>query len=171
LVIALVSAAPLSLLHADEMNDLISTVMQASPEVKARARSYEGSSKRSPVSAKATVDEKRSSVPNMQIPDSEVLEVSSKFPRNYIGKYVYGVVSAGAGGEIDASGPALIGFWAANKRGFYLETMDQGVIKKLNQYKYGTKFVIPRECPLKIVQKCGFNYIVHLPFEAPIPKQ
>jgi hypothetical protein len=172
LAIALACTAPLSLLHADEMNDLISTVMQASTEVKAKAQAYQHPSKKASSSAKSTSSGRSSTgVPDMQIPDSEVLEVASKFPRNYMGKYVYGTVTAGHGGEVFAGSPALIGFWAKNMRCFYLETMDQRIIDKLNQYPYGTKFVIPRECPLKIVQKCGFNYIVHLPFESPTPNQ
>ena len=172
LSIAFICAVSSSLLHADEMNDLMSTVIQASPEVKAKAQTYQHSSKsRSSFSKRSSDKGKPPGVPDLKIPDSEVLEVASKFPKDYIGKYVYGVVTAGHGGEIVAGNPALLGFWAANKRCFYLETMDQGVIDKLNQYPYGTKFVIPRECPLKIVQKCAFNYIVHLPFETMHPNQ
>ena len=167
LAIALACVATLPLLNADEMNDLITTVMQASPEVRTKAQSSHSSSRKSsPVSA-SSVGKKTTSEINMQIPDSESLEVSSRFPRNYIGKYVYGPVTAGCGGDIFGGNPALIGFWAKNMRCFYLETMDQGIIQKLNKYPYGTKFIIPRECPLKIVQKCGFNYILHLPFETP----
>ena len=153
-------------LKADEMNDLISTVIQASPEVKKSARSYNHSNAPSE-KKKVSQTGGHNDIPNLNIPDSEVLEASSKFPRNYIGKYVYGEVTKGYGSTTeDTKGAALIGFWAKNMRCFYLETKDPEVIAKMEQYPLHTKFIIPRECPLKIVQKCGFNYILHLPFES-----
>jgi len=160
LSIALIFAASASLLHADEMNDLISTVIQASPEVKVKAQAYQRSNKKASPSAKSSVG-----VPNILIPDSEVLDVSAKFPKDYIGKYVYGTVYFGNNMTFASEDVTSISFYAKNLRGFLLETKDEKVIQKLLTYQHGDKFLIPRECPLKIVQKCGFNYIVHLPFE------
>ena len=167
LAIALACAASLTQLHADEMNDLMSTVMQASPEVKAKAQAYQRSSKKAFSSAKAPgVGKVATGVPNMQISDSEVLDVSAKFPKDYIGKYVYGTVYFGNNMTFPGEDVTSISFYAKNLRGFLLETKDEKVIQKLLTYQHGDKFFIPRECPLKIAQKCGFNYIVHLPFEA-----
>lgn len=172
LTFVLACPALLSQLHADEMNDLMTTVMQASPEVKAKAQAYQHSSKKVSSSAKSTNSDRSSTgVPDMQIPDSEVLEVASKFPRNYIGKYVYGPVTFGDLSDFGSESGYLIGFWAKNKRCFYLETMDPQVAAKFKTYTYGTKFEIPRTCPLRIVKKCAFNYIVRLPFEAANPNQ
>ena len=161
LSIALASTASLTQLHADDMNDLISTVIQASPDVKVKAQAYQRYNKKASPSANSSVG-----VPNMQIPDSEVLEVASKFPRDYVGKYVYGTVTFG---DLSDFGPEVgytIGFWAQNKRPFYLNTKDPNIAENFRKFSYGTKFEIPRACPLRIVKKAAFNYIVQLPFEA-----
>ena len=85
-------------IRADEVNNLIETVLEASPTARARAESYAAeAAKRTP--AKKTpeknepqaADPKRS-VPTLQNPEEDLLEVSSKFPKNMIGKYVYGPV-------------------------------------------------------------------------------
>lgn len=168
MAIVLVCVAPLNLLHADEMNDLMSTVMQASPEVKAKAHAYDRSAKKSSSSVKSSSAGKNSAgVPNMQIPDSEVLEASSKFPKDYIGKYVYGTVYFGNNMTFPGEDVTSISFYAKNLRGFLLETKDEKVIQKLLTYQHGDKFFIPRECPLKIHEKAGINYFVRLPFESP----
>jgi hypothetical protein len=144
------------------VNNLISTVLASSASERAKLTKFKSEN---PNKVKLSKNNS-SNVPSIQIPDSDVLEVSSKFPKDYLGKYVYGEVTKGYGSTMaDTGGAALIGFWAKNMRCFYLETKNPEVIAKMDQYPPHTRFVIPRECPLKIVQKCGFNYIVHTPFE------
>jgi hypothetical protein len=166
LAIVLAYSAPLSLLHADEMNDLISTVMQASPEVKAKAQAYVRPSKKASPSTKApSAGKNLTGVPNMQIPDGEVLEVASKFPKDYVGKYVYGPVTFGNMDDPDSTGVAIIRFWSKNMRCYAFKTGNPAIIQTFHGFQYGSKFMIPRDCPLQIFDKAGFNYLLKLPFD------
>jgi hypothetical protein len=170
LFIAFICAASASLLHADEMNDLMSTLIQASPEVKAKAQAYKHPSKKVVSSEKASPSAKSSvGVPNIQIPDSEVLEACAKFPKLFVGKYIYGEVFFGDIVNFSGESNTSICFYAKNLRGFWLDTQDDKIIEKFKSYKHGDKFFISRECPLRITEKSGFNYFVRLPFEAPCP--
>ena len=159
-------------IRADEVNNLIETVLEASPTARARAESYAAeAAKRTP--AKKTpeknepqaADPKRS-VPTLQIPEEDLLEVSSKFPKNMIGKYVYGPVILDDFQVYQYDDSAFIGFFAKNLRCFSLKTRDPLVIEKFSKLRRGMKFTIPKEFPLRIVS-AGFarRYGLNMPFE------
>ncbi len=171
-VVCLLVLYPLPLgVRADEVNNLIETILEASPTARAGAASYSAeAAKRTP--AKKTPDKKepptaapKRSVPTLQIPGEDLLEVSSRFPKNYIGKYVYGPVILHDYQAYEYDDSALIGFTAKNWRGFYLETRDPLIIEKFSKLRRGMKFMIPRDFPLRIVGKPGLSYILNMPFE------
>jgi hypothetical protein len=146
----------------DMVNNLISTVLASSASERAKLAKFKSEN---PNKVKLS-NNKTSIVPNIQIPDTDVLEVSSKFPKDYLGKYVYGTVYFGNNMTFPGEDVTSISFYAKNLRGFLLETKDEKVIQKLLTYQHGDKFLIPRECPLKIHEKAGINYFVRLPFES-----
>lgn len=143
----------------DQVNDLISTILAVSPQERAKAARFKMSrNSRSKQSQTA-----QSSVPNLAIPDNQLLNVDEKFPKDYVGKYVYGRVSFKS---IKQEGnDAKIQFSAAGYRGFFFYTKDPCIISAFSQFSWGTKFDIPRECPLRILTKDLTFYVVRLPFD------
>jgi hypothetical protein len=151
-------------IRADETADLMQTILQASPTERAKAQKMTSSSSRKSYGAKkATASGGSSLVPNLGIPESQLLEVNSKFPKDFVGKYVYGPVSFKS---ISQEGnDVCITFTAKGYRGFNFYTKDPAVIQTFSQCGWGTKFNIPKECPLRILTKELFQYVVRLPFD------
>ena len=155
--------------RADEINDLIKTILDASPSARAGAESYAAeAAKRSPqqkILKKKQAPPAKPSIPVLQIPEEDLLEVDSKFPKDFVGKYIYGVSTLHDYQVFEDDDSALIGFAPKNWRGFYLQTRDPLVIKKFATLRRGMKFTIPKEFPLRIVGKQGFSYTVQVPSE------
>ena len=150
-------------LHADETADLMQTILQASPTERAKAQKVITSSQRKSAGTKKSSSSNSSLVPNLGIPESQLLEVNSKFPKDFVGKYVYGPVSFKS---ITREGnDVCIGFTAKGYRMFNLYTKDPDVIQTFSQCGWGTKFTIPRDCPLRILTKDLMFYVVRLPFD------
>lgn len=151
-------------LRADETTDLMQTILQASPTERAKAQKMASSAPRKTSGAKKSSASGGSSlVPNLGIPESQLLEVNSKFPKDFVGKYVYGPVSFKS---ISQEGnDVCITFTAKGYRGFNFYTKDPAVIQTFSQCGWGTKFNIPKECPLRILTKELFDYVVRLPFD------
>lgn len=150
-------------LRADETADLMQTILQVSPTERAKAQKMASSSPRKSSGSKKATVSNSSMVPNLGIPESQLLEVNSKFPKDFVGKYVYGPVSFKS---ISQEGNDVrIGFTAKGYRGFSFYTKDPAVIQAFSQCGWGAKFVIPKECPLRILTKDLTYYVVRLPFD------
>jgi len=145
----------------DDVNDLISTILDVSPTARSKAAKIAGKSR----SKTQTPRKSRSgrAIPNLGIPESQLLEASSKFPKDYVGKYVYGRVSF-KGISIEGR-DACISFTAKGYRMFRFYTKDPNVIRAFSQFTWGTKFIIPKDCPLKILTKDITFYVVRLPWD------
>lgn len=146
--------------RADEVNDLIETILEASPKQRAAVSSYK---KVKPKSASSKP--RKAAVPNMGIPESKLLEVGSKFPKNAEGFYVYGPVTLKTM-RLEETGEPCLPLWSRNGRRFLLYTRDPQVLAAFSG-GWGSRYVIPRECPLKIVAKDVLpgTYAVRLPFD------
>jgi hypothetical protein len=169
-------AIPIPFAQADDVDNLIETILETSPATRAKAESYAAeTAKPTPTPKnpkKKTSAAPKPSIPVLQIPEEYLLEVSSKFPKNYIGKYVYGPVTMDDFQISNDDDSAFIGFFAKNLRSFYLETRDLPVIIKFSQLRRGSKFIIPKEFPLRIVSGGTFiRYGCHLPFEKFLPSK
>ena len=156
---------------ADEVNDLIETILDASPAARVGAESYASESakrgfpQKTQAKKQTKVGVAKPKIPLLQIPEEDLLEASSKFPKNFIGKYIYGPVTLHDFQFYEDDNSALIGFTAKNWRGFYLETRDPLIIEKFSRLSRGMQFTIPQEFPLRIVGKPGLSYILNMPFE------
>lgn len=150
-------------LRADETADLMQTILQASPTERAKAQKMASSSPRKSSGSKKATVSNSSLVPNLGIPESQLLEASSKFPKDFVGKYVYGPVSfkliRQEGNDV------CIGFTAKGYRMFDLYTRDPQVIQAFSSCGWGAKFTIPKDCPLRILTKNLMTYVVRLPFD------
>lgn len=143
----------------DQVNDLISTILAVSPNERAKAARF----KSARTTKSKNTQTAQSSVPNLGIPENQLLNVDEKFPKDYVGKYVYGRVSFKS---IRQEGnDAAIMFTAKGYRGFQFYTKDPYIINAFSQFTWGTKFDIPKECPLRILTKDFTFYVVRLPFD------
>lgn len=151
--------APTTLLRADDVNDLIGTILDASPKERASAAKYK------PSKTKSTSKKTKSAIPNMGIPDSEVFDVAAKLPPDSIGKYVYGKVTLKTV-ERTQTGEWSIPLIAKNGRRFNLYTSDPAVANAFNE-GWGAQYFINRDCPLRIIAKDIMPgwYVVRLPFD------
>lgn len=145
--------------RADDVNDLIGTILDASPKEKAKAAKYK-TSKAKPSSKKT-----KSGIPDMRIPESEVFDVAAKLPPDSIGKYVYGKVTLKTVSRTE-TGEWSIPLLAKNGRKFTLYTADPYVANAFND-GWGAQYYIHRECPLRIIAKDIMPgwYVVRLPFD------
>ena len=76
--------------HADEVNDLIETILQASPSEREKLETYNKSiAKKQKKSAKKSEATSNVSAiaPDMGIPESQLLDASAKFPNDIQGNY------------------------------------------------------------------------------------
>lgn len=94
--------------HGEEVNDLIEAILESSPVARSKAESYAAttskeknfkkaseasipkSNTRKPLRTEAT--EPKPPIPVLEIPSEDLLAVEAKFPKNYVGKFVYGRV-------------------------------------------------------------------------------
>ena len=148
-----------SQIRADDVNDLIGTILDASPKEKAKAAKYK-TSKAKPSSSKT-----KSGIPDMRIPDSEVFEAAAKLPPDAIGKFVYGKVTLKTVSRKE-TGEWSIPLYAKNGRKFTLYTADPVVANAFSD-GWGAQYLIHRECPLRIIAKGVMPgwYVVRLPFD------
>jgi hypothetical protein len=142
------AAIPPSL--ADEVNDLIETILEASPQERAKVANYQAAStkKKAPAKKKTTTAESKPLVPDLGIPDDQVFDAAAKFPKDIVGKYIYGPVTLKS--IFGQNGEAEINLTAKNMRMFALYTTDPDVVAAFNG-GWGAKYTIPRSCPLRIV--------------------
>jgi hypothetical protein len=145
---------------SDDVNDLIETILEASPQQRAKVASYK---KVQPKSSSSRP--RKAAVPNMGIPANKLLEVGSKFPKNPEGFYIYGPVTLKTISREETGEPCLP-LWSRNARRFLLYTRDPQVLAAFSG-GWGSRYMIPKECPLKIVAKDVFpgTYAVRLPFD------
>jgi hypothetical protein len=145
--------------NRDDVNDLISTILDVSPTARAKAAKISTKSRsKSPRRSRAG-----STIPSLGIPESQLLEASSKFPKDFVGRYVYGRVSF-KGISLEGR-DACISFTSKGYRMFRFYTKDPNVIRAFSQFTWGTKFIIPKDCPLKILTKDLTFYVVRLPWD------
>lgn len=145
--------APTTQLRADDVNDLIGTILDASPTQKKQAAKFK-KSKAAPA------------VPDMGIPKDQIFDVSAKFPNDMVGKYVDGYLTQKSM-EAKPTGEVGIHFVSKNGRHYFLYTREPGIIAAFKNAGWGAKFVIPQDCPLRIVGKDLMPgwYIVRLPWD------
>jgi hypothetical protein len=158
IAILLVTGA-IKTVKADEIQDLIGTVIDASPTEKANATRI---TKKMPKS-KSSTSSKGATIPNLGIPEDQLLEASSKFPKDFVGKYVYGTIEFRGVSELEDE-PGIM-FDALNGRSFTLWTKDPAVIDRFKSMPWKTKLTIPKECPLRILSKGLFTYMLRMPFD------
>jgi hypothetical protein len=143
------AAIPPSL--ADEVNDLIETILEASPQERAKVANYQSAhtKKKAPAKKKTTpAAESKPVVPDLGIPDDQVFDAAAKFPKDIVGKYIYGPVTLKS--IFGQNGEAEIHITSKNMRSFLLYTSDPDVVAAFNG-GWGAKYMIPRSCPLRIV--------------------
>jgi hypothetical protein len=100
----------------------------------------------------------------MGIPESELLDASAKFPKDIQGKYIYGTVTFKAVRQYESE--PHIQFSSKNGRIFLLYTTDREVLNTFSQMTWGTKFTIPKECPLRLLARdLPGMYVVRLPYD------
>jgi len=150
LALATMAFATIQTIRADEVNDLIETILEASPKERAKVASYQAAStkKKAPPKKKTTTAESKPLVPDLGIPDDQVFDAAAKFPKDIVGKYIYGPVTLKS--IFNQNGEAEIHITAKNMRSFLLYTRDPDVVTAFNG-GWGAKYTIPRSCPLRIV--------------------
>jgi hypothetical protein len=151
-----------------EVNNLINTILQLSPAERAKLESYNKSAAKKPKkSAKKSeaTSKTQSIVPDMEIPESQLLDAAAKFPEDIRGKYIYGTVTFKALRNFE--GEPHIQFSSKNRRIFILYTRDSAVLNAFSQLTWGTKFTIPKECPLRLLSRdlLPGAYVVRLPYD------
>ncbi len=148
-----------SQIRADDVNDLIGTILDASPKEKAKAAKFKTSK------AKSSSSKTKSGIPDMRIPESEVFDVAAKLPPDSIGKYVYGKVTLKTVSRTE-TGEWSMPLFAKNGRKFTLYTADPIVANAFSD-GWGAQYFIHRECPLRIIAKDVMPgwYVVRLPFD------
>jgi hypothetical protein len=182
----LFQSVPLWTAHGEEVNDLIEAILESSPAARAKAESYAAttskeknfkkaseasipkSNTRKPLRTKAT--EPKPPIPVLEIPSEDLLAVDAKFPKNYVGKFVYGRVKLTyIQPQQYADLDPYVTLEASNLRGFYLDFQDPEMVRLLSKYRRGDVFVIPKEHPLRIVGRSPLGpfgpYWLKLPSE------
>ena len=151
-----------------EVNDLINTILEVSPAERAKLESYNKSVAKKPKKIPKKPEPKskaQSLVPDMGISESQLLDGAAKFPEDIQGKYIYGTVTFKALRNYE--GEPYIQFSSKNRRIFILYTRDPAVLNAFSQLTWGTKFTIPKECPLRLLSRdlLPGSYVVRLPYD------
>lgn len=153
--------------HADEVNDLIETILQASPSEREKLETYNKSiAKKQKKSAKKSEATSNVSAiaPDMGIPESQLLDASAKFPNDIQGNYIYGTVTFKAVRQLGEE--PYIQFGSKNGRIYILYTRDQALLSAFSYITWGTKFTIPKNFPLRLVARSfPGSYVVRLPYD------
>lgn len=155
--------APAHNLRADDVNNLIETILEASPETKARVTTHIKTNNKPLKENKET--KKKDDVPDLHIPEDLKFEASSKLPKDCRGKYIYGIVKIN---YISTSDEDFYMTFVSpkNNRGFAFETKNMDVINKLRLYKAGDLLTIPEKFPLEIYNKTFTGaYWLKIPYE------
>jgi hypothetical protein len=156
-------------LHANEaeVNNLIETIIQASPSEREKLESYKKSIAKKPKknTKKSEATSKISAIASdMRIPESQLLDASAKFPNNIQGNYIYGAVTFKAVRQLGEE--PYIQFGSKNGRIYILYTRDQALLSAFSQITWGTKFTIPKDFPLRLVARLfPGSYVVRLPYD------
>jgi hypothetical protein len=150
--------------RADEVTDLVKLILETSPQERAKASAYKAKKQSSPnKSAPKPSQHRESASPALDLPPDHVFDVSAKLPKDIVGKYVYGQVTMSGRLHI-VDGVADICFVAKNGRGFFFEFTDPILIERFSKFRNGEKFVIPKDFPLKVINKTfTAAYWVRLP--------
>ena len=184
-VYLLFQSVPLWTAHGEEVNDLIEAILESSPAARAKPESYaattskeknlkkssqvstQKSNTQKPLRTEAT--EPKSLIPVLKIPSQDLLAVDAKFPKNYVGKFVYGQVKLTYIQPVQyVDFDPYLTFEASNLRGFLLDFHDPDMVRRLSKYRRGDVFVIPIEHPLRIVGRSWLfgPYLLKLPSES-----
>ena len=156
-------------LHANEaeVNNLIETIIQASPSEREKLESYKKSIAKKPKKSakKSEAPSKVAAIaPDMGIPESQLLDASAKFPNNIQGNFIYGTVTFKAVRQLGEE--PYIQFGSKNGRIYILYTRDQALLNAFRQITWGTKFTIPKNFPLRLVARLfPGSYVVRLPYD------
>ena len=128
LALVTMAFATIQTIRADEVNDLIETILEASPQERAKVAKYQAAStkKKAPPKKKTTTAESKPLVPDLGIPDDQVFDAAAKFPKDIVGKYIYGPVTLKS--IFNQNGEAEIHITAKNMRSFLLYTRDPDVV-------------------------------------------
>ena len=102
---------------------------------------------------------------HLEYSDQDVFEVCGKFPKNIVGKYVYGSLSLYEFYPPDSNGYAYIRLSSKNFRIYDYVTKDYGIISAVATWGSGEKFNIPMINPLQIIQRNGSTYVIKDPRE------
>jgi len=165
IAVATLAFANIPTIHADEVNDLIETILEASPQERAKVAQYQSAStkKKAPAKKQTPAAQAKPLVPDLGIPDDQVFDAAAKFPKDIVGKYIYGPVTLKS--IFNQNGEAEISLTAKNMRSFQLYTRDPDVVAAFSG-GWGAKYTIPRSCPLRIVGiKMPGMYSVRLPYD------
>jgi len=156
--VAVTFSMALTVVRGDDVNDLVDTILQASPKERAKASSYKSSIH----SSKPSIKEVHSNP--YGISESQLVEASAKFPPDIVGKYIYGKVYFYSITQYEGETYILLG--TPNNRRLRLFTSDPQVLAAFN-LPWNTQFYIPKETPLRVVAKYlpGF-YNVRMPWDA-----
>lgn len=151
-----------------EVNDLINTILQVSPAERTKLETYNKSVAKKPKTSSKKLEPKskaQSLVPDMGIPESQLLDAAAKFPEDIQGKYIYGTVTFKVVRNYE--GEPHIQFSSKNRRIFILYTRDPAVLNAFSQLTWGTKFTIPKDCPLRLLSRdlLPGSYVVRLPYD------
>lgn len=156
-------------LHANEaeVNNLIETIIQASPSEREKLESYKKSIAKKPKKSakKSEAPSKVAAIaPDMGISESQLLDASAKFPNNIQGNFIYGTVTFKAVRQLGEE--PYIQFGSKNGRIYILYTRDQALLNAFRQVTWGTKFTIPKNFPLRLVARLfPGSYVVRLPYD------
>jgi hypothetical protein len=152
---------------ADDVDNLVEVILKTSPTERKKAEYYLQSEKTLKNKSESKPEKKSSPssiTPSLEIPDDQIFDVSAKFPKDIIGKYVSGSVKINYVSPLESD--FYMTFSASNNRGFFFETKNPEAIKELQKYKSGDTLMIPKNCPLKIYHKTfTAAYWVKLPFD------
>jgi hypothetical protein len=154
-------------LFSDDVDDLVEVIMQSSPNEKMKADAYFKSKiipKKQKDANLKTNTSKTQEIPSVEVPEDQLFDVAAKFPKDIVGKYIYGnVIINYIGSDKD---DFYLTFYAKNNRGFVLFVKDPLTINRLLQYKIGDTLVISKKNPLKIYHRTfTAAYWVKLPYE------
>jgi hypothetical protein len=153
--------------RADDVDNLINTILEVSPAERTKLESYNKSVAKKPKTSAKKLEpnsKAQSLVPDMGISESQLLDAAAKFPDDIQGKYIYGTVTFKAVRNYE--GEPYIQFSSKNRRIFILYTRDPAVLNAFSQLTWGTKFTIPKECPLRLLARdFPGSYVVRLPYD------
>ncbi len=168
MIVWLITTIPTGLADETKVNNLIEFVLESSPQEQTKLADYNKSSppkaskstKKAPPKSKAKI-----TAPILEIPENLLFDAAAKLPKDIQGKYIYGTVTFKAVGQYDAE--PHIQFSSKNGRIFILYTRDRALLNAFSHLTWGTKFTIPKDCPLRLLSRdlLPGSYIVRMPYD------